>query len=138
MMQRNLAEVARSYIGTPFHHQGRLPGVGLDCAGVVVCAAKECRVIIEDQQNYASTPTNGMLERAVVAHCESIQLADVMSGDLMLFRFLREPQHLAVYDSGMLIHAYSAVGKVVLNSFDSAWRKRLVGCYRLRGANNVT
>ena len=34
-----LIEVARGYVGTPFHHAGRLPGVGLDCIGVPVCAA---------------------------------------------------------------------------------------------------
>ncbi len=42
MKREDFVRVARSYIGTPFHHQGRLPGVGLDCAGVIVCALAEC------------------------------------------------------------------------------------------------
>lgn len=133
MSREKFLALVRSYIGTPFHHQGRLPQVGLDCAGVVVCAAKECGVGVDDQQGYARTPANGMLEQAVIAHCERIQLVEVVSGDIMLFRFLKEPQHLAVYDAGMLIHAYSSVGKVVRNSFDEAWRKRLVAVYRMKG-----
>jgi cell wall-associated NlpC family hydrolase len=132
-MRAKFITAVRSYIDTPFHHQGRLPQVGLDCAGVIVCAARECGIAIDDQQGYARTPANGMLEQAVIAHCDRIQLVEVVSGDIMLFRFLKEPQHLAVFDSGMLIHAYSSVGKVVRNGFDEAWSKRLVSIHRLKG-----
>lgn len=132
MTDTRFIDAVRSYIGTPFHHQGRAPHVGLDCAGVVVCAARECGMAVSDAHGYARTPANGMLEQAVIAHCDRIPVEAVTSGDIMLFRFLREPQHLAVYDDGMLIHAYSAVGKVVRNSFDATWRERLVACYRLR------
>lgn len=125
---------ARSYIGTPFHHQGRLPQVGLDCAGVVVCAAKACGYVVGDVAGYGRIPSNGLLEQAVLGHCDRVDLSQARSGDVFLFRFRQEPQHLAVFADGMLIHAYSAVGKVVENSFDATWRARLVGCYRLRGA----
>ena len=37
--------VARTYIDTPFQHMGRLPGVGLDCAGVLVCVARELSLV---------------------------------------------------------------------------------------------
>ncbi|HEY6021545.1 MAG TPA: NlpC/P60 family protein [Candidatus Paceibacterota bacterium] len=132
-MRRKFISAARGYIGTPFHHQGRLPGVGLDCAGVIVCAAMECGLVIDDVAGYAMVPSNGLLEQAVIKHCYAIERNDVVSGDILLFRFLREPQHLAIFDDGMLIHAYNSVGRVVENGFDDTWKKRLVGCYRLRG-----
>ena len=31
---------ARACIGTPFHHQGRRPGAGLDCIGLIVIALR--------------------------------------------------------------------------------------------------
>jgi cell wall-associated NlpC family hydrolase len=132
MMRDRFVAAAKSYIGTPFHHQGRLPGVGLDCAGVVVCAAAACGMDIRDVRGYGRVPAGGMLEQAVLDHCDLVPLNEIRSGDIMLFCFLREPQHLAVFDNGMLIHAYSSVGKVVENSFDDVWRSRLRGCYRLK------
>jgi cell wall-associated NlpC family hydrolase len=132
MMRDRFVAAAKSYIGTPFHHQGRLPGVGLDCAGVVVCAAAACAMDIRDVRGYGRVPAGGMLEQAVLDHCDLVPLHGIRSGDIMLFCFLREPQHLAVFDNGMLIHAYSSVGKVVENSFDDVWHARLRGCYRLK------
>jgi hypothetical protein len=32
---------ARTWIGTPFHHQGRLKGVGCDCLGLIVGVAED-------------------------------------------------------------------------------------------------
>jgi len=133
MTREDFVRIARSYIGTPFHHQSRMPHVGLDCAGVIVCAAKECGLNVNDVAGYARVPSKGLLEAAVLDHCDAIKLSEVQDGDLMLFKFLREPQHLAVYDNGMLIHAYQQVGRVVENGFDDIWHKRLIGCYRLRG-----
>ena len=41
MPNRNeLMIAARSMVGTPFIHQGRVPGVGLDCAGFGIEACK--------------------------------------------------------------------------------------------------
>ena len=133
MRREDFVRAARSYIGTPFHHQARLPGVGLDCAGVIVCAAKACGYDVSDVQGYGRIPSQGMLEQAVIDHCSKIELAAVQTGDILLFRFLREPQHLAIFDGGMLIHAYSSVGRVIENRLDDAWSARLIGCYQLRG-----
>ena len=49
--------VARTYIGTPFHHMGRLPGVGLDCAGLLVCVARELKLVAPDFDTPAYAPT---------------------------------------------------------------------------------
>lgn len=133
MTRNEFITAARSYIGTPFQHQGRLPGVGLDCAGVIVCAAKAGGFSVSDVTGYATVPSGGLLEQAVLDHCERIMLDATQTGDIMLFKFLYEPQHLAIFDNGMLIHAYNSVGKVVENGFDAVWHSRLVGCYRLRG-----
>lgn len=135
MRREDFVAAARSFIGTPFHHQGRVPGVGLDCAGVVVCAATACGYDVSDVAGYGRIPNQGMLEQAVLAHCDRIPLERVRTGDILLFKFLYEPQHLAVFDNGMLIHAYSSVGRVVENGLDDAWLKRLVGCYKLKGVD---
>lgn len=128
----NFVTVARSYIGTPFHHQGRLPGVGLDCAGVVVCALRESGRDVDDVKGYGRVPSQGLFQAMVEKHCERISFDDVQTGDLLMFAFRGDMQHIAIYDNGMLIHAYSDVLKVVENSLDAVWMQRLRGCYRLR------
>lgn len=126
------ARVARSYLGTPFHHQGRLPGVGLDCAGVVVCAAREVGLTIEDVFGYARVPSDGTLRTAVAKHAMRVDPEDIRTGDTLLFTFRTEPHHLAVFSDGVMIHAYSPVRKVVENRIDATWRGRLCGVYRIR------
>lgn len=134
MTRAEFISAARRYIGTPFQHQARLPGVGLDCAGVVVCALQECGYAVNDRQGYGRIPSQGIFTHAIVEHCDTIQQSDVLPGDLMMFAFRDEPQHIAVVaENNMLIHAYQDVGRVVENSLDATWQSRLCGCYRLRG-----
>lgn len=132
----NHVEKARTYIGTPFKHQGRLPGIGLDCAGTVVCALRESGVEVTDVPAYGRIPANGLFLKMVADRCDKVQLENVQVGDFCMFAFSNDPQHIAIVSSLeplMLIHAYSEVGKVVENSMDYAWLKRLRGCYRLKG-----
>lgn len=127
---------AEAMIGTPFKHQGRLPGVGLDCAGLVVCALRAVGYpVIDAPPGYGRLPSHGMLERVVESNCDRIALADLADGDLCTFRFRNEPQHLAIHvGGGQLIHCWQDAGRVLCHDFDALWRDRLVACYRLKGA----
>jgi cell wall-associated NlpC family hydrolase len=40
MTAAEIIAAARACLGTPFRHQGRLPGIGLDCAGVALHVAQ--------------------------------------------------------------------------------------------------
>ena len=51
-----IAAAARSYVGTPFVHHGRRPGVGLDCAGVAFCAAWDAGLAVADNFSYGKLP----------------------------------------------------------------------------------
>ena len=50
---------ARAAIGTPFRHQGREAGRGLDCAGLLVHVAREIGAEPRDRGGYARMPTGG-------------------------------------------------------------------------------
>ncbi len=52
-MQNELIATARSYIGTRFHHQGRLKGKGIDCLGLLVCVAQELSLVARDGSNFS-------------------------------------------------------------------------------------
>ena len=127
---------ARTWLGTPFKHQARLKGVGVDCGGVPVGIAKTLGLSYNDGQGYARVPSNGQF-RSLLASClDVITLADVQPGDLMSFAFMSEEQHIAVVsqlDPIRLIHAWEAIGRCVENDFDAVWQRRLRGCWRFRG-----
>jgi cell wall-associated NlpC family hydrolase len=134
MNVNSFVATVESYVGTPFHHQGRLPGVGLDCAGVVVCALREAGVEVEDITGYSRLPMQGLFLTMVKKQCDQVTFDDLQDGDLCMFRFRSEPQHLAVYKNGQIIHALQDAKKVITQDLDSLWKARLVGCWRVRSS----
>jgi len=88
---------ARSFIGTPFRHQGRRPGVGLDCIGVMVCAAWAAGYEVDDIANYSRRP-NGQLIPNLERQLDSIPIDDAEPGDIVAFWITRcgNPQHIGV------------------------------------------
>jgi len=127
---------ARSLIGTPFRHQGRIPGVALDCAGTGISAVYiGAGIVIEDFSGYPRTPFDGMLKKMFDQqdHLEQIPISDMAPADILLMRISKAPQHVAIlsYD-GYMIHAYQSVGKVVEQRIDDFWRRKIVAAYRLK------
>ena len=134
----NLIENARKYINTPFHHQGRVKGFGVDCVGLILCACKDTGINLDDVQGYTNVPHHGLLEEQANKQLIKINIEDIQKGDILLFRFLDDPQHVAlvteINDNNIkIIHAYSKVNKVVEHDLDKVWKKRLVSAYRIKG-----
>src|SRR5882762_1230801 len=59
-----VVECARSYIGTPWHHQARVKGPqgGIDCAGLVICVGEELKLFESvETPNYSRYPDGSLL-----------------------------------------------------------------------------
>ncbi len=132
MTSDRIIDAARACIGTPFRHQGRIPGVALDCAGLVIAVANALGVAYVDQQGYSRTPANGRLECALDDQpcLERIAAMDRQPGDVLLIRFAGDPQHLAIFAGDTLIHSYARVGSVCEHRLASVWAARIVCAYR--------
>lgn len=139
-----IVEEARTWLGTRFHHQGRVKGVGVDCAGLVVGVAQAVGVSITDCSDYTRIPDGELLKKLCDQQLTSITRNDIAMGDVLLFRIEREPQHLAIVgnyvshslrDCGdgflSMIHAYAPARCVVECRLDAVWMQRLVAAYRL-------
>ena len=137
-MNEKIVEIARGWLGTRFHHQGRKKGVGVDCIGLIVGVASELGIKVADRQNYGKEPFNNELETALVQHCQPCELGQ---GVIALFRISQEPQHVGIisdYAGGFgLIHAYAQSRKVVEHGLDDWWQKRLVGCFSFSNASQL-
>ena len=128
---------ARSWIGTPYRHQASLKGVGCDCLGLVrgvwrALNGPEPEAAPAYTADWAEAGGNESLAAAAARHLVAVELANVMPGDVMLFRWrARLPaKHAAILVAeDRLIHAHDgcAVAEVYFASF---WRRRLVSAFK--------
>lgn len=134
-MVKDIIRYARECVGTPFVHQGRVVGAGIDCAGVVVHVVKSLNLPFNDIYGYPDRPYNGMLEDTLnnEPSLKKISKTELSAGDICLFSISRHPQHLAIYTGETIIHSYSTAGKCIEQPM-GAWVRKLVGVYRV---NNV-
>lgn len=139
----------RTYIGTPYRHQGRLKHVGVDCAGMLENVAllfdlapgynhedgTVCRT------NYDRNP-DGTLEALLRQHMVRVPLDERLPGDVALMSWIRTPHHIAVFSTpDRIIHAWNRInqrgstaeGKVVEVSYGEAMRSRTRAVYRFKG-----
>jgi cell wall-associated NlpC family hydrolase len=140
MTSERIVAEARTWLGTRFHHQGRVKHVGVDCAGLVVCVAQAVGLSLYDCSDYTRIPDGELLKQLCDQQLTHIARSDIAVGDVLLFRIEREPQHLAIvgnYEGDCnqgdlsMIHAYAPARCVIECRLDDVWMNRLVAAYRL-------
>lgn len=124
---------ARETLGTPFRHQGRLVGVGLDCAGVACYVAERLGLRYDAPLDYPREPYRGQLRGTLDAQPCLTPTRDPQPGDVLLMRFAREPQHVGIMTDIGVLHSYEAIGRVVEHRLDDVWSARIVAAYRFAG-----
>lgn len=135
-----IVAAARDCIGTRFHHQGRLPGVGLDCVGLLVHAMHAAGVEFPDNTTYARYPDNGMLIRELDARLDHIDRKEARAGDIVAFTWgdYQDTQHVgiltAVEPTWRMVHAHARQRKTVEHDLGDYWLPRIGSVYRIRGA----
>ena len=134
---------ARSWINSPYHHQARLRGVGVDCIGLVIGVGRALSLCAPDFDftGYGRTPDG----KTMLSECDRfmtrIQRDEIRPGNVIVLRFERDPQHMAIvadYLHGGLsmIHALGTVdgkGKVIEQRLSAEILDRLVQAYALPG-----
>ena len=130
MTAADIIAATRACLGTPFVHQGRIPGLALDCAGLIIQVAKTLGLEHVDHSGYARLPGNGLLESALDNQPGITRVTDMQAGDVILMKFSGDPQHLGICAGETIIHAYQPIGKVCEHGLTDAWRRRIVRIYR--------
>lgn len=127
-----IVTAARALVDTPFRHQGRVPGLALDCAGLVITVAAQLGIEHFDVSGYGRRPHRGLLEQTLDAQpaLQKISRTDYQPGDILLMRFTNEPQHLAISAGETIIHSWEAAGKACEHRLDDLWKRRIVHAYR--------
>ncbi len=141
-MQNDIVNAARGWIGTRFHHQGRLKKTdthkgGVDCLGLLIGVARELNLPLSqyDEVDYPHYPDTEKLRQKLAGCMQEIKIQDMRMGDVLLLAVDDSPQHLAIVSelAGELaiIHAYAPARAVVEHVLDSWWKQRVVAAFRV-------
>lgn len=131
--QAAAVQEARRWIDTPFQHQGRLLGHGVDCIGVAQMAYLAAGVELDVPLNYSQLPTGKMVE-FIAQRARRVAVRNIEIGDLLVFISNLAPTHVGVVtgvDPVRMVHAYNKVGRVVENSLDGSWKRLLNSVWRI-------
>jgi len=147
MVNRNdIVLTARQWIGTRFHHQGRLKKKdgdkgGVDCIGFVLGVADELGLTYNgvklskfDRRDYPKVPNGSLLKDEFSKYLNEIELSKIDSGDVLMFKFDENPQHvgIVVKEKGdyNIIHCHMQARGVVEHKLDECWKRRIVTAFK--------
>lgn len=105
---------ARQWLGTPWVHQARVKGEGVDCAGVVIEVAKQLGFAngYDDKTDYSRIPDEKM-QLLLAKHMKRVTWNERQQGDVVHIAWRKLPQHLGILTSkDTIIHAYETAGVV--------------------------
>jgi cell wall-associated NlpC family hydrolase len=125
-----VAAEARTWVGTRWHRNAALKGVGADCIGVVAGTALALGLPVRYRNDYSQAP-DGSLMRELAAQC--VALDRVEAGAVLAMEFNFTPHHVGIYTGDGLVHAYAQVRKCVFSPWDAYWLAKVRGIFRLPG-----
>lgn len=135
---------ARAWISTPYQHQARIRGVGVDCIGLLIGVGRALQLVPADFDvtGYSRQPDPRLLMAQCAVHLTPIDVAAIQPGDVIVTRFEQDPTHFAIvadyYHGGLLsmIHAANrrdGKGGVIENRLDPTNRARIHAAFALPG-----
>ena len=120
MTRDKVVEVARSWIGTPFHDNCGVKGIGSDCAHFLSKVFEESGLSEELQIEYYSPQfflhtKEEKFASYVLQYAKEIDEAAVGVGDIVLYRFGHSFAHGAIIVDWprSIIHAHKLTGCVI-------------------------
>lgn len=130
--RERIVAAARAWLGTPYHHQASLRGVGCDCLGLVRgiwrdLYGSEPEPMPPYSPYWAQQGSGETLVLAAERHLALVDLRNMQPGDVLLFRWRAHlpAAHCAILtEPDRILHAHdgAAVGEV---AFTGWWRRHL-------------
>lgn len=129
----HMIAAARACAGTPYRHQGRSPGNGLDCLGLIISAVSAIGINVVNTPDYGRSPRGDVLLDALQGYpLTEVPKTDIQAGDLLVFRFNSQPQHFGLATGpDTMVHSFSVVGSVVETNIGISWLSRLTHVFRI-------
>lgn len=124
-----IVAAARACIGTRFRAQGRVPGLALDCVGLVLVAGGVQAAVVPA---YALGGDHRHLldETLRAAGCRTI--SSPLPGDILVLEPAPRLRHLAIMTPSGAVHAHAGIGRVVEGPLYPGWAQ--LAAWRFSGA----
>lgn len=140
-LRTQLLAEARTWLGTPYHNHASLKGVGADCIGFIIGAAKGAGLVpaAYDPGYYSADwhlhhNEERLVHEVEAFGCQQRELADRQPGDLLLFQFGRVCAHSGLLlEDEQVIHAVRDFGQVLVTGLRGEWLTRLRRVYQFPG-----
>jgi NlpC/P60 family putative phage cell wall peptidase len=136
----NVAEAvlseAKTWLGTPYRHQGFRKGVGCDCLGLIRGIWREVYGTEPElpgpyTADWAETAGHDKLLEAARRHCIERNIEQALAGDLLVFRWRAHhaAKHLGILmTKDTFLHAYEG-HEVTVSALIPQWRRRIAGVF---------
>ena len=124
-IDRQFVAAARSWIGTPWVHQGRARH-GVDCIGLVVMAAADCGLDVTMDATYGHTQAYWQAKPLLLEFCERVSGGG--EGIVALYKNTSILHVGVLTESNTVVHAFGPAGRVVESGLNfeplQFWRPR--------------
>jgi cell wall-associated NlpC family hydrolase len=137
--REQLALEARSWLGTPYHHHGRVKGVGVDCAMLLAEVFERCGLIDRPEPGFYPVDWHEhRREELFIGWIESCGARETESpavGDVAVFRFGRTYSHgaIVVAPDLQMVHALIGRGVVLVRPTEAPLQGRACRFYTVFG-----
>lgn len=124
--RERVCQIARRWIGTPWHHRARVEGQGVDCAQLLIAVYAEAGLFPAfDPGDYAIDRMMHSAAEVMQGWCEQLGRVthDPKPGDAVLWRFGRSFSHagLVIDWPGTVLHAFRPYGQVCETPADASF-----------------
>jgi NlpC/P60 family putative phage cell wall peptidase len=139
----DVTRIARAWLGTPYHHQASVRGVGADCLGLVRGVWRELYGCDAEtpppySRDWAEASGRETMLAAAARHLRYVDKDARRAGDVVVFRLRAGTvaKHAGILTSPTtMIHAMEGApaSEVVLSPW---WRRRIAAVFRFPGTTD--
>lgn len=146
--REDIVKEVRSYVGTPFAHQGRTPKKGLDCVGVPISVCLKFKIPFTDKTDYPKMPRPEMVRAGLEENLLPLGKFGWKQGCVLRMYTGRNmpklaaaralfvesrARHVVVVTSNGYVHADFDIGRVVESGLSDDFRERIAEAYDFPG-----
>jgi cell wall-associated NlpC family hydrolase len=137
-----ILRTAKKWVGTRFHHNGRIIRNGenlggVDCIGLAMAVGKTVgstcngkNIASYDYLTYSRYPNQGEMKDFLDRRFVKIDEKEAKIGDLIYFNFDNRLEHIAIISDAGIMHCCVEARRVVEHALDDYWRRKIRGYYR--------
>jgi cell wall-associated NlpC family hydrolase len=119
-----VVQEAMTWLGTPWHHQARVKGAGVDCGQILAAVFEDAGILPHVEpgdypQDFMMHRDEERFRQTLEAYASKVE-SDPLPGDIVLYRYGRVISHGGIVVAWpQIVHSYAPAGEVVLDDAEA-------------------